>query len=131
MTTLTGQTILIVGGSSGIGFGVAKLSLLSGASRDIIASSSRDRVVSAIDRLAKALGDEAGVKTKVVGEVVDARSGKEVRGLVERVGEIDHLVWTSGEALRLDFINYDLDQPRGEGLGEVWMREGVLMFGIC
>jgi NAD(P)-dependent dehydrogenase (short-subunit alcohol dehydrogenase family) len=111
MTTLTGQTVLVIGGSSGIGYAVAKLSLLSDASRVIIASSSKAKVDDALSRLAKDGGPGAG--KRIVGETVDSTVSKEVRALLERVGEIDHLVYTSGGNLKLGFPDIDLDTQRG------------------
>lgn len=116
MTTLAGQTILIVGGSSGIGFGVAKVALLDSASLVIIASSSQSKVNDAINRLTTQLQSSIGaseLEKRLKGEVVDASKLVEVTKLVERVGEIDHLVWTSGEGLRLDFPKYNLDEHKG------------------
>ena len=45
--------------------------------------------------------------------MVDAKDSKSVRALFERVGEIDHLVWTSGDGLRLGFPNMDLEANKG------------------
>ena len=101
MTTLEGQTILIVGGSSGIGYGVAKLSLLSQASLVIIASSNKSKVDTALSRLVSDVDVAKLVKdaqARVKGDVVDAKELKEVTSLMERVGEVDHVVWTSGDA---------------------------------
>lgn len=49
--TLEGQTILIGGGSSGIGFGVALASLNAGAATVIIGSSQKENVDGAVERL--------------------------------------------------------------------------------
>ena len=106
MTTLAGLTILVVGGSSGIGFGVAKLCLLEQASLVIIASSNKAKVDNAVSRLVSEVPD---AEAKVKGEVVDAKHTKEVKNLMERVGEIDHLVWTSGEPFKLTFPDIDID----------------------
>jgi NAD(P)-dependent dehydrogenase (short-subunit alcohol dehydrogenase family) len=111
MTTLKGQTVLVVGGSSGIGFGVAKISLLSSAALVIIASSSKTKVENAVARLIKAVGPDA--EPRVKGVVVDGTSSKEIRALLEKVGELDHLVWTAGGELPPNFLEVDLDTQRG------------------
>lgn len=112
MTTLAGQTVLVVGGSSGIGYGVAKLSLLSQASHVIIASSNKAKVDNAIARLVSEVPDAKG---RVKGEIVDAKQTKEVKALMERVGELDHLVWTSGEPFSFSgvFPNVDIEDYKG------------------
>ena len=113
MATLEGQTVLVVGGSSGLGYSTAKLSLLSKASLVIIASSNKSKVDAAVARLVQ---DTEVSKEKVKGEVVDAKKSEEVRSLMERVGEIDHLVWTCGDSRgspRQDLHANNLDERRG------------------
>ncbi|KAL5524400.1 hypothetical protein ACEPAF_9540 [Sanghuangporus sanghuang] len=110
MATLAGKTVLIVGGSSGIGYSVAKASLLSRAFKVIIASSSIAKVEAALVRLKDDITVAGStVEGTASGEVVDARDSKSVKELLERVGEIDHLVWTSGDSLRTSFPDMDLD----------------------
>ncbi|KAF8575315.1 NAD-binding protein [Ramaria rubella] len=111
MATLATKTILVFGGSSGIGYSVAEASLTSGASHVIIASSNASRVSGAVRRLEahiSTLGPGAG---KVQGEVVDATDHAALKAFVERVGEMDHIVWTSGDGLirKLDFPNVDVE----------------------
>jgi NAD(P)-dependent dehydrogenase (short-subunit alcohol dehydrogenase family) len=116
MATLAGQTVLIVGGSSGIGFGVAKSSLLSLASHVIIASSTPAKVTNAVERLQAVLNESkaAGkaLPGTVKGEIVDAKSGDSVKDLTNRVGEIDHLIWTSGDGLPLSLEGIGLEEKK-------------------
>lgn len=106
---LNGQIVLIVGGSSGIGFGIAKELLLSHSLNTIVIASSKQlKVDAAVERLSS-LGRSS---TKVVGDVVDAYEPKTIRDLMARVGEVDHIVWTSGGPLRLDFATQDLDSEK-------------------
>jgi len=111
MATLEGKTIVVVGGSSGIGFGVAKQSLLSGASHVIIGSSSEANIQSALQRLQAAVAGKGAVG-QLTGHVVDAKQSSSVRAFIGAVGEIDHLVWTSGDPLRVGFPDMDLDSHR-------------------
>ena len=119
MTTLANKKILIIGGSSGIGYGVAKAALLSRASHVIIASSSQERVTNAIARLnedVEIASRERGLATGgiLTGEVVDARNSVAVKEFMNRVGEVDHLIWSSGDGLRLGFPNINLVENRGK-----------------
>lgn len=76
--TLQGQNILIVGGSSGIGFGTAEAALAAGASVTI-ASRSKEKVEAAVARLGAGVGgrvldttDEVGIESFFTnGEVFD------------------------------------------------------------
>jgi len=109
MATLENKIILIFGGSSGIGYGVAETSLISRASLIIIVSSNADRVTAAVRRLNTAnLGPG-----KVQGEVVDATDVAELREFVKRIGEVDHVVWTSGDLFNLWFPNIDVESSKG------------------
>ncbi|TDL21410.1 short-chain dehydrogenase/reductase SDR [Rickenella mellea] len=111
MNTLEGKVVLIVGGSSGIGFAVAKYAILSLASRVIIASSTSERVTAAVQELT-AITMGKNLPGKIIGEAVNAKESASVKGLVNRIGEIDHLVWTSGESLKTGFKDVDLDGCR-------------------
>jgi len=117
MATLAGKTVVVVGGSSGIGFGVAKASLLSSASHVIIVSSNKQRVEDAVVRLQAAVSEAAksthlSVVGKITGDVLDVRSIAGVHEFFGKIGELDHLVWTSGDPLRLGFPNVDLEAQK-------------------
>ncbi|KAF8584418.1 NAD(P)-binding protein [Ramaria rubella] len=107
MTTLTNKTILIFGGSSGIGYGVAEAALTSGASLVIIASSSATRIGQAVQRF------EAQGKGKVRGEIVDVTDRSALKTFVTGVGEVDHIVWTSGEFFVWGFPHVDAEKLQG------------------
>lgn len=79
---LEGKTVLVAGGSSGIGLAVASLAHQDGA-RVIIASRS---AVKQNDRLADVTGNAAEMYS------VDVTSDESVRGLFQAVGAVDHLV---------------------------------------
>ena len=115
MTTLQGKKVVIIGGSSGIGYGVAKASLLSYATHVIIASSSRDKVNAALQRLLAdpELQRQADVKDRLTGDTVDLMDTQTVQSFCERIGEIDHLIVTSGGIAEVDFRNDDLNKYRG------------------
>ena len=109
MATLKGQTIVIAGGTSGIGFSVAKGALLTLAAHVIVASSTQTKVDDAVERL-RAIIAENKLPGKVSGLVFDARDSKSIEALFSTVGEIDHLVWTSGDkGFVPGFKNVDID----------------------
>lgn len=111
MSTLEGKKVVVIGGTSGIGFGVAKLSILSKAAEVIVASSSKDNVSNAVSRLEAILAG-TNLPGKVTGEIVDAKDLSAIKTFLEKIGNVDHLVWTSGDALQLGFKNIDLGKQR-------------------
>jgi NAD(P)-dependent dehydrogenase (short-subunit alcohol dehydrogenase family) len=90
MTTVSGSRVLIIGGTSGIGLAVA--TVVSAAGGTPIVVSRREHSVS------RALAElPAGAQ----GQTVDLSDPASVDTLAERVGAVDHLVYTAGEPLRL------------------------------
>jgi NAD(P)-dependent dehydrogenase (short-subunit alcohol dehydrogenase family) len=87
LMTLTDKRIVVVGGSSGMGLATARAAALEGAAVTI-ASSRRERVDAALEQLPGDCG----------GAVLDVRVESEVAALFARVGELDHLVFTAGDA---------------------------------
>jgi NAD(P)-dependent dehydrogenase (short-subunit alcohol dehydrogenase family) len=95
---LENKTIVIVGGSSGIGYALAQKALNAGA-YVIIAARSIER----LNLAAKRLGDR--VKT----EVVDASDNQSVTDFFERIGTFDHLAITIKPQLPADrFLDSDV-----------------------
>ena len=84
---LVEQRIVIVGGTSGIGLGVARAMLDAGA-QIVVASSRPDKAAGA----ARQLGDRAR------GETVDVADEGSIRTFLARIGAFDHLVATPGAA---------------------------------
>ncbi|HEY1926728.1 MAG TPA: SDR family oxidoreductase [Caulobacteraceae bacterium] len=86
LPTLKDQRVAVIGGSSGIGYAVAECALAEGA-RVVIGSSSANKVDAAVARLGQGAS----------GSAVDIREEASVAAFFERVGEIDHLVFTAGD----------------------------------
>lgn len=96
---LEGQRVLVIGGSSGIGFAVAKAALEDGA-QVTIASSSPQRWRSAVDRL----GGGEGVNLDVTQEPA-------VQSFFDSSGGFDHIAFTAADWGQVDhsaFAEIDL-----------------------
>lgn len=87
VATLRDQRIVIVGGSSGMGFAVAEGALAEGA-KVVVASSDRAKVDAAVARL--------GVGAS--GGVIDVADEASAAAFFADVDGFDHLVFTAGEA---------------------------------
>ena len=87
---LKNQRVVIIGGTAGIGLAVAALAIQEGASV-VVASGTKDRVQKAI----KQLGPEAD------GNVLNVLVEDQVDEFFQVVGEVDHLVYTAGDALTI------------------------------
>jgi NAD(P)-dependent dehydrogenase (short-subunit alcohol dehydrogenase family) len=94
---LTDKRVVVIGGSSGIGFAVAEGALAQGA--EVIIGSSQDaNVAAAVGKL----GNRAS------GHAVNVREEPSVEAFFEAVGAFDHLVFTAG-----DWAMAGLNRPRG------------------
>ncbi|MBM9503304.1 SDR family oxidoreductase [Actinacidiphila acididurans] len=86
---LSGQRIVIIGGSSGMGLASARAVSAAGAAVTI-ASSDQARLKAAL----------AGLPDSCDGAVVNTRNEADVAALFDRVGELDHVVYTAGDTVR-------------------------------
>jgi NAD(P)-dependent dehydrogenase (short-subunit alcohol dehydrogenase family) len=87
---LQGKRIVVLGGTSGIGFAVAQAAAEAGA-EPIVASSSKERVTTAVAQLG----------ASATGHVVDVLDQQGMQGFFAEVGPFDHLVYTAGDRPRL------------------------------
>jgi NAD(P)-dependent dehydrogenase (short-subunit alcohol dehydrogenase family) len=85
--TLVQKRVVVIGGSSGMGLATARAAALAGAAVTI-ASSRSDKVDAAL----------AELPDSTAGEVLDIRDEAAVAALFDRVGKLDHLVFTAGDA---------------------------------
>jgi NAD(P)-dependent dehydrogenase (short-subunit alcohol dehydrogenase family) len=83
---LQGQKVVVIGGSSGIGFAVAKGALADGA-RVTIGSSNPQNVEAAVAKL----GPGAS------GHAVDVKTEADVAAFFDKIDGLDHLVYTAGD----------------------------------
>jgi NAD(P)-dependent dehydrogenase (short-subunit alcohol dehydrogenase family) len=86
---LAGKRVVVLGGSSGIGFAVARAALEQDAMVHI-GSSSTDKISAA----AALLGEEAG------GSVIDLADEASIEAFFTNHGPLDHLVYTAGDWTR-------------------------------
>lgn len=99
---LRGQHVVVIGGTSGIGFAVARRAVDAGA-EVTVASSRRTSVDGALKRL------NGGAR----GQVVNVLDTAEVDAFFDATGPLDHLVYTAGEPLSMMKVaDLDLDRAR-------------------
>jgi len=101
-TRLHGKRIVILGGSSGIGFAVARQAVEAGA-HVVIASSNPKRLQDAVSQL--------GGNTE--GRPLDLFDEQAIERFFTETGALDHLVFTAGDSLQLTAVDQmDLTQAR-------------------
>jgi NAD(P)-dependent dehydrogenase (short-subunit alcohol dehydrogenase family) len=104
---LSGQKVVVVGGSSGIGFSTAELAKSEGA-EVTIASRNAERLNAAAQKL--------GVKAIVA----DVTSDDSVAGLFRACGPIDHVVVTAAQLRSGPFKTVSMEDVRSTMEGKFW-----------
>jgi NAD(P)-dependent dehydrogenase (short-subunit alcohol dehydrogenase family) len=92
--TLFGKRIVVLGGTSGIGFATADMAAREGAAM-VVVSSRREKVDRAVARLPQ--GTE--------GYTIDLSNEEHVRDFFTHLGVFDHLVFTAGEMLQMSELS--------------------------
>ncbi|KII85682.1 hypothetical protein PLICRDRAFT_701162 [Plicaturopsis crispa FD-325 SS-3] len=92
---LAGKKAVIIGGSSGMGFGLAK-TLYSLGAHVIVSSSNATNVSNAVQRISAAPSSSGGT---VKGIQLEGLDEVNMKAFFEKVGKFDHLVYTAGGAL--------------------------------
>jgi NAD(P)-dependent dehydrogenase (short-subunit alcohol dehydrogenase family) len=105
--TFTGKTVVVVGGSSGIGLSTALLAKQRGANV-IIAARSADRL--------KVVAAEHGVTTIPV----DVTNDDSVTGLFNQCGPVDHVVLTAAQLRTGPFKTVAMDDVRATMESKFW-----------
>jgi NAD(P)-dependent dehydrogenase (short-subunit alcohol dehydrogenase family) len=103
MPSITGHSIVIIGGSSGIGFAVAKLALTAGA-RVTIVSSNPSRIKTAIGNLKQTVpGQIDGYECNLRADDVEAQLEATLTKTVAANGGqlLDHIIFTAGDPLAI------------------------------
>lgn len=105
--TLAAKRIVVVGGTSGIGFAIAELAQREGA-EVVVASSKPAKVERAVERLSG----------RAQGLVLDVTDERAVADAFEKLGPFDHLAFTAGDWKVRNVALRDLDLERaGSGFG--------------
>jgi NAD(P)-dependent dehydrogenase (short-subunit alcohol dehydrogenase family) len=91
MTKMNQARVVVVGGSSGIGLGVAEAALAAGATEVVIAGRSTERLAAA----ERALGAHGPGRVRAI--PLDVTDEKQIRTFFETVGPFDHLAITAAE----------------------------------
>ncbi|KAK4166875.1 hypothetical protein QBC43DRAFT_349640 [Cladorrhinum sp. PSN259] len=102
LTKLAGKRILVIGGSSGIGFGVADAAIQHGAASVIISSSSSSKIDKALERLRPSVAPRSN--TQLLGLPCNLGSQDTLTAEVEKLfslaakdGKLDHVVFTASD----------------------------------
>lgn len=109
MLSLTNKKVLVVGGSSGIGLGTAKMAAEAGA-KVTIAGRSQDRLDAALKTLPKG----------VVARKLDATSDAEVEAFFKADPAWDHVVTSAGAGGRGALAGIPMDQALAAMDGKFW-----------
>jgi NAD(P)-dependent dehydrogenase (short-subunit alcohol dehydrogenase family) len=100
--SLKGKRVVVLGGTSGLGFAAAVAAAREGAIV-VVASGTETRISRALAALPE--GSQ--------GHVVDLTDEKQVSVLFDKIGAFDHLVYTAGDALLLgDFARLSIADAR-------------------
>ncbi|WP_240421186.1 SDR family oxidoreductase [Paenibacillus periandrae] len=89
-----GKRVVILGGTSGIGFATAEAAAREGAYL-VVVSSKKEKVDRAVSRLPE--GTE--------GYAVDLTNEEQVRKFFSNIGEFDHLVFTAGDPVMIENLD--------------------------
>jgi len=114
---LEGSRVLVLGGSAGIGYGVAEAVVENGA-KVVISSSNPKRVEEAVARLQQAYPSKAqhieGFTCDLGSQDVEAN----LVALLEQVGDAEHIVFTAGDSLAMMPLS-ELELPKMIKAGQI------------
>src|SRR5260221_574175 len=101
-SSLSGKKVIVLGGTSGLGFAAAKVAAAEGAIVTIV-SSNQLRIDQALKEL----------PTGSTGHAIDLGKETNIKSFFDTTGSFDHLVYTAAENLTLNTVSdMDLEQAR-------------------
>ena len=103
MNTLNSKQIIIIGGSSGIGFKIAEMAAEHGAILILVGRNSQ--------RLEKA-EEELSKKTTVSSYLLDAHNHNSLEHFFNSVGTFDHIISMVGDVMGGGFVNAEMETIR-------------------
>ena len=115
---LKGKKIVIIGGSSGIGFETAKQVIAQGA-EVIIASRSKNKLQNAKEQLG----------ARAVAFTLDTTQEQQVQSFFEKVGQFDHLVVSAAETSSGSFLDTNTTQARQLFENKFWGQYYAAKYG--
>ncbi|KAH8821289.1 hypothetical protein F5884DRAFT_850524 [Xylogone sp. PMI_703] len=125
---LVDKHVLVIGGTSGIGYGVAEASLASGA-RVTISSSSSTRVDAKVGALRASYPSTsvAGFPCNLAKPTLE----NDLEALFEKVGKVDHIVFTACDQLELiPWQNLTLEDYKKAGQMRLFAQFFVAKIGL-
>lgn len=106
---LEAKKVLVVGGTTGMGFAIAKAAIEEGA-EVVIASRSKDKVNSAVKKLGE----------KAVGIAADATNEEDIAKMWNLAGQIDHLVIASASIRSVGFLGSNINDAQYSMDSKFW-----------
>ncbi|ERS96769.1 hypothetical protein HMPREF1624_06978 [Sporothrix schenckii ATCC 58251] len=110
---LVGKKIVVIGGSSGIGFGAAEAFIAVGAHVTIV-SSSQERVADAVRRLSKTVVEVGGASAVApAGVVANVRDEAAFTAALQALAPVDHVVFSAvDQIIRGPLADANLDDAK-------------------
>lgn len=117
--SLQDQHIVIIGGSTGIGFATAQMALEQGA-KVTIASHSKEKLERAKEKL----------NNKISVEILDITQEKSIESFFSKINKLDHLVTTASGDVFGSFKELTLEQAHHKFDNKFWGQYTVVKYAI-
>lgn len=122
MNSLSGKTVVVVGGSSGMGLGAAQVAATSGA--DVVITSH------SADKLDQALATIHPSEGTTKAEIIDVLDEDSIQACFERIGVFDHLFITASPGATGNFLEQSVEEAKSYMEGKYWSTYRVTYHAI-